>query len=76
MDLEDFLVSNILLPLGSLIFVLFCTQKSGWGFNNFMKEANTGKGIKVKKGMSFYMTYILPVIIFAIFVIGIYNFFK
>lgn len=76
MDLEDFIVSNILLPIGSLIFVLFCTTKRGWGFKNFMEEANTGKGFKVKKWMSFYLTYILPVIIAALFVIGIYNYFK
>lgn len=76
MDLEDFIVSNILLPIGSLIFVLFCTRKRGWGFKNFMNEANTGKGIKVQKWMSFYLTYILPVIILVLFVIGIYNFFK
>ncbi len=76
MDLEDFIVSNILLPLGSLIFVLFCTSKRGWGFKNFMEEANTGKGYKVKKWMSFYLTYILPVIIAALFVIGLVNYFK
>ena len=76
MDLEDFIVSNVLLPLGALIFVLFCTSKRGWGFKNFVNEANTGTGIKVKKWMSFYLTYILPVMIFALFVIGIYNFFK
>ena len=76
MDLEDFIVSNVLLPIGSLIFVLFCTTKRGWGFKNFMEEANTGKGFKVKKWMSFYLTYILPVIIAALFVIGIYNYFK
>ena len=49
LDFEDFLVSNIFLPLGSLIFLLFCTRKSGWGWDNFMKEANTGKGLKMKK---------------------------
>lgn len=76
MDLEDFIVSNILLPVGSLVFVLFCTTKRGWGFKNFMNEANTGKGFKVKKWMSFYFSYILPVIIVILFVIGIYNFFK
>lgn len=76
MDLEDFIVSNILLPIGSLIFVLFCTRKRGWGFKNFMAEANTGKGFKLKKWMSFYLTYILPLIILVLFVIGIYNFFK
>ncbi len=76
MDLEDFLVSNIILPIGSLVFVLFCTNKKGWGFKNFMDEANIGKGIKVKNGIRFYVTYILPVIIIALFVMGIYNFFK
>ncbi len=75
MDVEDFIVSNVLLPIGSLIFVLFCTSKRGWGFKNFMNEVNTGKGFKMKKWMSFYLTYILPVIIFALFIIGIYNFF-
>ncbi len=75
MDVEDFIVSNVLLPIGSLIFVLFCTSKRGWGFKNFMNEVNTGKGFKMKKWMSFYLTYILPVIIFALFIIGLYNFF-
>lgn len=76
MDLEDFLVSNIILPLGSLCFVLFCTGKKGWGWKNFTDEANTGKGIKVKSFMRGYVTYVLPVIIIAIFIIGIYNFFN
>ena len=75
MDLEDFIVSNCLLPLGSLVFVLFCTWKSGWGWDKFMAEANTGKGAKVKNWMRPYMTYILPLIIIVIFVIGIINFF-
>ncbi|MCQ4022055.1 MULTISPECIES: sodium-dependent transporter [unclassified Ruminococcus] len=76
MDLEDFLVSNIILPLGSLVFILFCVSKKGWGWQSFVKEANTGKGIKVKSFMRGYMTYILPVIVFIIFAVGIYNFFK
>ncbi|MBR4972889.1 MAG: sodium-dependent transporter, partial [Clostridia bacterium] len=76
MDLEDFLVSNILLPLGSLTFVLFCTRKKGWGWQNFMAEANEGKGLKVKNGMRFYISYILPIIIIVLFLVGIYNFFK
>ena len=71
MDWEDFLVSNILLPLGSLVFVLFCTTKWGWGWKNFEKEANEGKGMKVKKWMRWYMTYVLPVIISILFVVGI-----
>ena len=76
MDLEDFIVSNLLLPIGSIIFVLFAVSKKGWGWNNFMEEANTGKGPKIKNRMRIYMTYILPVIIFFLFVLGIYNFFR
>lgn len=76
MDLEDFIVSNILLPLGSLTFVLFCTRKNGWGWQSFKAEANEGKGIKIKDSMRFYISYILPIIIIVLFLVGIYNFFK
>lgn len=76
MDLEDFLVSNLILPIGSLIFILFCVSKKGWGWDNFVNEANTGKGLKIKKFMRPYMTYILPVIVFIVFVMGLYNFFN
>ncbi len=76
MDLEDFIVSNIILPLGSLVFVLFCTRKEGWGWKNFVSEANTGKGLKVKNWMRFYVSYILPLIIIVLFVMGKYNFFN
>ncbi len=76
MDLEDFAVSNVLLPLGSLIYVLFCTTRYGWGFDKFMAAANTGRGPKVKKWMKPYFTYVLPVAIFALFLVGLYNFFK
>ncbi|MCQ2547628.1 MAG: sodium-dependent transporter [Clostridia bacterium] len=71
LDLEDFIVSSCLLPLGSLAFVLFCTSKKGWGFKNFMEEANTGVGLKVKPWMRGYMTYVLPLIIFIVFALGI-----
>ena len=70
MDWEDFIVSNILLPVGSLLFVLFCVWKKGWGWDNFEKEANTGKGFKVRKWMRVYMTYVLPCMIAALFIIG------
>lgn len=60
----------ILLPLGSLVFVLFCVTKKGWGWDNFVAEANAGKGAKVQKWMRGYMTYVLPIIIFAIFLVG------
>ncbi|MBQ9762647.1 MAG: sodium-dependent transporter [Oscillospiraceae bacterium] len=74
MDFEDFLVNNLMLPLGSLILVLFCVSRKGWGWDKFTAEANTGKGAKVQKWMRFYMTYILPLMIATVFVIGIYNF--
>ncbi|MGM9577916.1 MAG: sodium-dependent transporter [Evtepia sp.] len=76
MDLEDFLVSNLLLPLGSVIFILFATSKRGWGWKNFMEEANAGKGLKVKNWMRGYITYVLPVIMLVIFVIGLISYFK
>ena len=76
LDSEDFLVSNLMLPLGSLIFVLFCTTRYGWGWKNFMAEANEGTGLKVATWMRPYMTYVLPVIVFVIFVVGLIGFFK
>ena len=74
LDLEDFIVSNLLLPIGSLIYVLFCTVKNGWGFDNFFAEANQGKGLKLKRWMRPYMTYILPLLIITILIIGIATF--
>ena len=73
MDLEDFIVSNVLLPFGSLLFAVFCTGRYGWGFKNFKAEANEGKGLKVANWMRVYMSYILPVIIFVLFFIGIWD---
>ncbi len=72
MDLEDFLVSNNLLPIGSLIYITFCTSRYGWGWNNFIKEVDTGKGITFPKCLRFYTTYIIPLIIFFIFIQGYY----
>ena len=71
LDLEDFLVSNIWLPLGSLVYLLFCTSRYGWGWKNFKEEANEGGGLKVHDGIRFYVSYILPVIVLVIFVLGI-----
>ncbi len=70
--LEDFLVSQNLLPLGSLIFLLFCTWKSGWGWDNFIKEADSGKGIKFpnNKAVKFYLRFIAPLIILVVFICG------
>lgn len=76
MDLEDFLVSNLILPIGALCFILFCVNKKGWGWDQFVKEANTGKGLKVQQFMRPYMTYVLPVIVLLVLVLGLYNFFK
>lgn len=76
MDLEDFAVNNILLPVGSIIFVIFCTSRFGWGFEKFAEEANEGKGFKVAKWMKGYMTYVLPVIIVVIFVMGMISYFS
>lgn len=73
MDLEDFIVSNNLLPLGSLGYVLFCTRKNGWGWDQFIQEVNTGKGIAFPKGLKFYMSYILPLIIIIIYLKGYYD---
>lgn len=75
LDFEDFLVSNNLLPLGSLVYLLFCTSRYGWGFRNFMKEANTGEGIKFPSWARFYVSYILPVIVLLIFFMGYWSFF-
>ena len=76
MDLEDFLVSSNLLPLGSLAFVMFCVRKNGWGFENFIKEANHGDGIKFPHWIRLYMQYILPVIVTIIYLKGYYDTFK
>lgn len=73
LDLEDFLVSNILLPLGSLVYLLFCTSRYGWGWKNFKAEANTGKGFKMQEWMRVYLSYILPLMILFIFGYGIYD---
>lgn len=74
LDLEDFIVSNCMLPLGSLIYILFCTSKKGWGFDNFLREANTGKGAKVARWLKPYFTYVLPLIIIFVFIMGIITF--
>jgi NSS family neurotransmitter:Na+ symporter len=75
LDLEDFIVSNNLLPLGSLVYLLFCTSKIGWGWKNFCKEANTGDGVKFPAWARFYVTYVLPIIVLFIFVQGYWSIF-
>lgn len=78
MDLEDFLVSYNLLPLGSMVFVLFCVKKNGWGYENFLAEVNVGEGRKLtaSKVLQIYMTYILPLIIVVVYLKGYYDMFK
>ena len=71
LDLEDFIVSNLLLPLGSLVFVLFCTSRRGWGWDNFAAEANEGRGLKVAGWMRLYLTWVLPLLIVLVFVLGL-----
>jgi len=73
MDFEDFLISDNLLPLGSLVYLTFCVTRKGWGWDNFLAEANTGSGIKFPKALRFYVTYILPMIILVVFVLGYMN---
>ena len=75
LGLEDFLVSNIILPLGSLVFIVYCTWKKGWGWDNFIAEANQGKGVKVASWMKIYMKFILPLIILAVFILGLVFYF-
>ena len=74
MVLEDFFVSNLALPLGSLIFIIFCVTRYGWGWDKFVAEANEGEGLKVQKWMRPYVTYVLPVMVGIIFVVGILSY--
>ena len=75
-DLEDFIVSNNILPLGSLVYLLFCVTKYGWGWKNFSEEANAGKGIKYPEWTRKYVTFILPLIVIFIFIQGYIDKFK
>lgn len=71
LDSEDFLVSNLLLPAGSLVFLLFCVTKWGWGFDKYLEETNTGKGLKLPKGLKYYFRFALPVLILIILIQGL-----
>ena len=70
LDLEDFIVSNVLLPIGALIYLLFCVTKFGWGFDKYLQEANTGDGLKMPKAIRFYVTFILPVLLILLILQG------
>ena len=72
LDSEDFIVSNVLLPLGSLVYLLFCVTRFGWGFEKYQAEANTGKGLRVHTWMKWYFRLVLPPLILAIFFIGLF----
>lgn len=71
LDSEDFIVSNLLLPLGSLIYLLFCVTKWGWGFDHYLEEANTGKGIKMPRALKPYFQFVLPILILVILIQGL-----
>ena len=76
MDLEDFIVSNNILPLGSVVFVMFCVSKYGWGWKNFIKEADTGEGLKFPANVQKYMLYVIPAIVVVIYLKGYYDMFS
>ncbi len=71
LDLEDFLVSNVILPVGALCYLLFCVTKFGWGFDSYLKETNTGEGLKLPRQIRIYVTYLLPVLLFFLIVKGL-----
>ena len=71
LDSEDFIVSNLLLPIGSLIYLLFCVSKWGWGFDNYLEEANTGEGLKIARKLKPYFQFVLPVLILIILIQGL-----
>ena len=70
MDFEDFILSNNLLPLGSLVYLLFCVSKNGWGWKNFLAEADMGEGLKFPRMIRPWLIYVLPVLIVLLFVMG------
>ena len=71
LDSEDFIVSNLLLPIGSLIYLLFCVTKWGWGFDKYIEEANTGSGLKIAKCLKPYFMFVLPILILIILITGL-----
>ena len=73
MDMEDFIVGNLLLPAGALIYLLFCVTKWGWGFDKYIEEANTGKGFKLPKQLKWYFQFVLPILIVVILAQGLIN---
>ncbi|MBR6148025.1 MAG: sodium-dependent transporter [Lachnospiraceae bacterium] len=76
LDLEDFVVSNLLLPIGAIVYVIFCSVRYGWGWDNFINEANAGKGLKMPNWLKNYMKFFVPVVLFLILIVGLVGFFK
>lgn len=76
MDLEDFLVSSNILPLGSMVYLMFCTSRYGWGWKNFIREAEMGEGMKFPEKLRGYMTYVMPILVVAIYLKGYWDNFK
>ena len=76
LDFEDFLVSSLLLPIGSLVYLLFCVSKRGWGFDKYLAECNKGTGIKMSPKFKVYFRYILPILIIIILVVGLVPLFR
>ncbi|MCR4832793.1 MAG: sodium-dependent transporter [Butyrivibrio sp.] len=74
MDLEDFIVSNLLLPIGALLTCLFCTTKYGWGFDNYSAEVNSGEGIKLSKALKWYFKVVIPIVMFFLIIYGIISY--
>lgn len=70
LDLEDFIISNNILPLGSIVYILFCTTRRGWGFDGFVEEANTGRGLRFSRRLRVYVKYVLPPVILILWVQG------
>jgi len=75
LDLEDFILSYNLLPLGSLVYVLFCVTRYGWGFDNYLEEVNTGEGLKLSRTLKWYLSWVLPAIIVVVLIQGYINVF-
>ena len=71
LDIEDYIVSNLLLPVGAITYLMFCVTRFGWGFDNYLEECNTGKGMKMPKWLKPYFQFVLPVLILVILVTGL-----
>ena len=74
LDFEDLIVSNYILPIGAFIFVLFCTTRYGWGWDNFVKEADEGNGLKVRKWMKPVFQYVVPIVVAFLYIYGLVTF--